>query len=66
MKIDLDTSDPGKAADVMARAMILFALTCGKNAENEIRRRGDFALAYPSQSFEDDVIDLFPELSVNP
>ena len=60
--IKLDTSDPGKAADVFARAAILFARTSGFVADNEMRARQDYMPAYDSAMFEEAVEECFPEL----
>ena len=57
----LDTSDPGKAADVAARAAILYATVSGFNAENTLRERRGEALAYDSFCYEAAIDDCFPE-----
>ena len=61
-QISLDTSDPGKAADVAARAAILFARVSGYVAENQARMSQGHALAYLSDSFEAAIDDCFPEI----
>ena len=58
----LDTSDPGKAANVVARAAILFAQVCGYNAENSIRISRQEALAFDYNCFDGAIEDAFPEL----
>ena len=62
----IDTSDPGKAANVVARAAILFARVCGFNALNEQRRRRDEAVAYLDVAYVQAVCDCFPELKETP
>lgn len=60
--IKLDTRDPGKAADVAGRAAILFARVSGYIAENVIRERQGYALAYDANTFEAAIDECFPEL----
>jgi hypothetical protein len=60
-KIKLDTSNPGKASGVLARASILFARVSGYIAENKIRESLGEALAYDSDSFEEAIAECFPE-----
>lgn len=57
----IDTSDPGKAANVAARAAILFARVSGFVAENQTRQQCDSALAYDAVAFENAITELFPE-----
>lgn len=61
----LDTSDPGKAADVAARAAILFARVSGYIAENKIRESSGHAVAYDANWFEAAIDECFPELAKN-
>ena len=60
--VKLDTSDPGKAADVAGRAAILFARVSGYIAENLRRADRGAALAYDADSFEAAIDECFPEL----
>ncbi len=62
MKPNLDTSDPGKAADVFARAVILLTRVVGYHAENCLRDRCKERLAYDSNCFDALVDTYFPEL----
>jgi hypothetical protein len=60
-KIKLDTSNPGKVADVLARASILFARVSGYITENKRRESLGEAMAYDSDSFEEAIAECFPE-----
>jgi hypothetical protein len=60
-KIKLDTSNPNKAADVLARASILFARVSGYNAENKIRAQLGKAKVYGGSAFEGAITECFPE-----
>ena len=60
--VKLNTSDPGAAADVIGRAMILFARTSGYAAANQIRESSGYALMYADDSFEAAIDECFPEL----
>ena len=59
--IMLDTSDPGKAADVVARAAILFARVSGFNATNAQRQIQGYAIAFQDDAFEIAIDECFPE-----
>ena len=61
--MNLDTRDPGKAADVAGRAAILFARVSGYIAENTIRMRCGCGVAYDSNAFEAAIDECFPELT---
>lgn len=60
-KIKIDTSDPGKAANAVARAAILFARVSGYIAENEHRKHIGCGLAYTYEFFEYAIQECFPE-----
>lgn len=60
--MELDTSDPGKAAEVVARSAILFAMVSGYNAENGVRSQLGQSLAYDANCFEAAIDECFPEL----
>jgi hypothetical protein len=62
----LDTSDPGKAANVAARAAILYATVCGFNAENDIRKTRGEAMAYDQDCYAAILDDCFPEWTKDP
>lgn len=47
----LDTSDPGKAANVAGQAAVLYARTCGMVADNEMRKRRDECPAWNGDDF---------------
>jgi len=61
-QVSLDTSDPGLAANVAARAAILYARVSGYAAENHARMSQGHALAYLADSFEEAIADCFPEI----
>jgi len=63
IKNRIDTSDPGKAAGVAARAAILFARVSGYIADNRLRETQGYAPACDSIYFEAAIADCFPELS---
>jgi hypothetical protein len=58
----IDTSDPGLAANVAARAAILFSKVSGMIAENQIREQQGQALAFDYNCFESVAEECFPEL----
>lgn len=62
MKDKIKTSDPGLAANVAARASILYARVSGYNAENEIRKSHGLFLAYGDDWYESAIDECFPEL----
>jgi len=59
--INFDTSNPGKAADVVARAAILFTRTLGMEATNLKRQRDGQAPMYDVAAFDQLIEDIFPE-----
>ena len=61
-EIKLDTNGPDKAANVAARAAILFARVSGFIAENKIREQTGYAPAYDANCFEAAIDECFPEL----
>jgi len=61
-EVKLDTNDPGKAANVAARAAILYARVSGYNAENSMHHEQGHAIAYASDAFETAIEECFPEL----
>lgn len=64
--ITLDTSAPGKAANVAARAAILFARITGMAADNTQREHNGYAMAYDRDCFEAAIEECFPELAERP
>jgi len=57
----IDTEDPSLAADVVARAAVLFARTSGYVAENTWQEYTGESVAYGDADFEAAIVELFPE-----
>ena len=62
MALSIDTSDPGKAANVVARSMILFARISEMNAANDVRKSLGYSIAFQDDAYAAAVEDTFPEL----
>ena len=59
----VDTDDPGKAAQVVWAASLLFARTSSFNAENAIRLSQGYAMAYSDNAYEQEVQDAIKAVS---